>query len=209
MGILATLLVVGNAAYQKNVKKTHITSTISAYQSAIKSLAVEENVSVLSVFAPGQVESGTNSFACIGKGVSDPCCVIATIAQWICFPNNQPPYSQPYTEDNYNRLRRYLPNENRTLPNLNMNYLDACVTPAYSGTAPCDSQNIAQVGVVTPTSEKIPVLFYFLPPDYDCLSVNTPLHFNGSAYVRQDGVKFSRRVTTGSKPFTECVVPIE
>lgn len=196
IGILAGLVTSGYIVYIKNAKQSQIASTLSAYQSALKGVQFEDN----------QLSSFVG--ACIGGGSSSPCCAPTSASQWFCGHNDD----DPQATDIYNSTQRYLQKKRPQLPNFDMSYLGSCPSSgAVTKTdGPCDAANVTYVlPIPLADGEVIAGLVYYLPKDFDCQSSNT-LAFNSSDFTwsKQPGTKFSRRVSTGSKPFTECVVSL-
>ncbi len=209
ISILATISVLGYVTYQKNAQRSQIAATVKAYQHAINSTAFENDAT------PAQTNVSSQVVACASSNDST-CCLSGLIStNVVCAKNSEfSNFGYPST-DIYNTIKKHLPANSLKLPKLGNTTLPAC-GEASGSTSPCNTQEIGYLATVAPVSGGVMidpqspkgVLNYFLPVDFDCGSSDVMTYtINPGKYEFTDA-KFSRRVTTGATPFTECVVGI-
>lgn len=197
IGILAGLVTSGYVVYIKNGKKTQIASSVSAYQSALKSAVFEDDTIVNDATKPQACLSSDSSRCCVASGVGQD--------QVTCAKNGENSFSSSI----YGKVERYLPKDKKpSLGDIQNSTLSACSAAITAGTAPCDSHEVAYSANYIGDGAK-GALIYFLPASFDCQSGDVMV-FNSSdsQYHYSSGATFSRRVNSGSNTFTECVVGI-
>ncbi len=197
IAVLVGLAVTGYAAYIKNARQSQIAATVSAYQQALEGATFEDDA---------QPELA----ACLGKDPAGPCCLpYASSTNWVCGNNFNSGY--PQTAASHAKIKKYVPSDAPSLPDLKLSLSPCPASISLSQASPCDTKQDITYYQSTPTPDgPIPTLTYYLPSDYDCVSPLT-LQFNSGTFMwsKQDGTKFSRRVTSGPQPYTECVVALK
>ncbi len=187
MGIIATLVIVANVTYRRNVENTQVATSVSAYQNAVSS--------IVSGGYPVIPDNYTESFArlhsCVSTSAgSDVCCFLYYVAansspQYGCGNNTtfnpfnarfgagpaSVAFPVGYTATQLSdRVRSYIPTGPQPLPFTTSVPDCTAATTLYAGSLPCAARQVGlQIDVATDYSIQ-PYLHYMLPVDMDCQS---------------------------------------
>lgn len=203
ISILVAIVTIGYSAYQDNAKKTQIATAVRTYQDAVTGVAFEKD------YAPGQ--DGTTAASCISSNTST-CCLYGGSGNAIACAKNSEFGAGADTSGSYNKIKKYIPNNPPKLPRFGKQVWPSCGTGPVTQTNPCDTQEFAFVqyylGSGGTTESPKGNIVYYLPPNIDCQSPDVMIFTTSPNAIKYTSSPYTRRVTSGSTPFTECVVGI-
>ncbi len=213
MGIIATLVITANIYYRKNVERSQIATAVQSYQGAVTSTTNEDKL-----VAPGFAEVKS----CLSSSTdTSPCCLITQVTGtnlfYGCTNNtiigNFVGYGLSYTASNVSSwVKKYISTTPPAALPKSSNAI-ACTTAiaATNDNLPCTNQEITLRSYIMADGSVKSYLEYFLPPTTNCESkdVATVTSFSSSMInVSYNNAKYTDRLTTGSAPFTFCMVGI-